>query len=165
LEEAAGFLSWLSSPLHICFYPMGEPEKSESDPPGRTEEGFRSFRKEERKQMIDTLHDLITESGKRATSQYTPSKERVRWVKLTGQLIWYKDHVLRNYDFERLAIEIQELKQRLDDYDKNEGPVAPVTPLPTWGKPQQEPEQEKKPENKQPEKTEEREQGLYPESE
>jgi hypothetical protein len=91
---------------------MGEQEKPSSDLPGRTEEGFRGFRKEERKQMIDTLHDLIEESGKRARSQYTPSKERVKWMKLTGQLIWYKDHVLRNYDFERLAIEIEELRQR-----------------------------------------------------
>lgn len=114
--------------------------------------------------MIDILHDLIEESGKRARSQYTPSKERVRWVKLTGQLIWYKDHVLRNYDFERLAIEIEELKQRLNEYDEvpDAPPIIPI--LPTWEKPQ-EPEQEKKPENKQVEKTEEQEPGLYEESE
>src|SRR2546426_11226111 len=162
---SVGFLSWLCPAPHV-YTPMDEPEEdSLTELADQTEKRYSSFRKGERKQMIDTLHDLIEESGKRATSQYTPSKERVRWVKLTGQLIWYKDHVLRNYDFERLAIEIQELKQRLDDYDKNEGSVAPVTPLPTWRKPQQEPEQEKKPEDKQPEKTEEREQGLYPESE
>lgn len=104
--------------------------------------------------MIDPLHDMIEERGKRARSQYTPSKERVRWVKLTGQLIGYKDHVLRNYDFERLAMGIEELRQRLDaDDEENKPSIIPL--LPSWEKPQEEPEKEKKLENKQVEKSEE----------
>jgi len=59
---------------------MDEPEEdSLTELASQTEKRYSSFRKGERKQMIDTLHDLIEESGKRATSQYTPSKERVRW--------------------------------------------------------------------------------------
>ena len=163
---SVGFLSWLCPAPHV-YTPMDEPEEdSLTELADQTEKRYSSFRKGERKQMIDTLHDLITESGKRATSQYTPSKERVRWVKLTGQLIWYKDHVLRNYDFERLAIEVQQLKKRLDeDNEKSKNPLAPVTPLREWAKPEHEAVEGKKSENEEPEKAKEPEPGLYPESE
>jgi hypothetical protein len=147
---------------------MDEPENSPLDLPGRTEKGLRRFRKEERKQMIDTLHDLIEESRKRATSQYTPAKDRVKWVKLTGQLIWYKDHVLSNYDFERLAIEFKALKKKLEEDAANKKAelLKPTYMIPTWGTP--EPEQEKKPEDKSENKqseTADKEDRLYPESE
>ena len=160
-----GFLSWLCPAPHV-YTPMDEPEEdSLTELASQTEKRYSSFRKGERKQMIDTLHDLIEESGKRATSQYTPSKERVRWVKLTGQLIWYKDHVLRNYDFERMAIEVQQLKKRLDEDEKSKTPVPSFPPLQEWRKPEPETVDEKKPENKEPEKAEKQEPGLYPESE
>ena len=49
---------------------MDEPEEdSLTELADQTEKRYSSFRKGERKQMIDTLHDLIEESGKRATSQ------------------------------------------------------------------------------------------------
>src|SRR5438132_13895162 len=96
------FRSWLCPAPHV-YTPMDEPEEdSLTELADQTEKRYSSFRKGERKQMIDTLHDLIEESGKRATSQYTPSKARVRWVKLTGQLIRYEDPLLTNYDFERI---------------------------------------------------------------
>ena len=80
-----GLLSWLSRALNVYCSSMNEPEEdSLTELADQTEKRYTSFRKGERKQMIDTLHDLIEEIGKRATSQYTPSKERVRWVKLTG---------------------------------------------------------------------------------
>ena len=118
--------------------------------------------------MIDTLHDLIDESRKRATSQYTPAKDRVKWVKLTGQLIWYKDHVLSNYDFERLAIEFKALKKKLEEDAANKKAelLKPTYMIPTWGEP--ETEQEKKPEDKSENKqseTADKEDRLYPESE
>src|SRR5881397_1202160 len=107
-----GFLSWLCPAPHV-YTPMDEPEEdSLTELASQTEKRYSSFRKGERKQMIDTLHDLIEESGKRATSQYTPSKELVRWGKLNGELEVFEEHVFRNYDFERMAIEVQELKKR-----------------------------------------------------
>jgi len=80
-------------------------------------------------------------------------------------LIWYKDHVLRNYDFERMAIEVQELKKRLDEDEKSKTPVPSFPPLQEWRKPEPETVDEKKPENKEPEKAEKQEPGLYPEYE
>src|SRR3989442_13885685 len=96
-----GFLSWLCPAPHV-YTPMDEPEEdSLTELASQTGKRYSSFRKGERKKMIDTLHDLIEERGKRATSQYTPSKERDRWEKSTGQLRWYKDQGFRNYDFEK----------------------------------------------------------------
>lgn len=144
---------------------MGE-EKKETDFLGSTRQGLRDFRKEERRQMIQILHDLIEESGKRAKSQYTPARERTKWVKLTGQLIWYKDHVLRGYDFEQIQAELNELRDRLnkDDEERKKALVPAFPPLREWGKPEPETVEEKKPENKETVKAEEQDQGLYPES-
>src|SRR5438128_11793744 len=118
-----GFLSGLCPAPHV-YTPMDEPEEdSLTELASQTEKRYSSFRKGERKQLIDTLHDLIEESGKRATSQYTPSQERARWVKLTGQLSWYKDHVLRNDALETMAIEVQQWRKRWDEDEKSRTPV------------------------------------------
>ena len=50
-----------------------------------------AWRQSERKVMIETVQDLIQTSHKYAKSQYTPNAQRVRWTKLAGQLIWYKE--------------------------------------------------------------------------
>ena len=82
------------------------------------------------------------------------------------QLIWYKDHVLRNYDFERLAIEVQQLKKRLDeDNERSKNPLAPSTPLREWAKPEPEALEGKRSENEEPGKAKDQEPGLYHESE
>ena len=65
-------------------------------------------------------------------------------------------------DFERLAIEIEELRQRLDADDKKNKPsIIPL--LPSWEKPQEEPRRrrsQRKSRSRSP-----REAGLYEESE
>jgi hypothetical protein len=144
-------------------------EKKESDSPGLTQQGLREFRKDERKQMIEILHDLIEESGKRAKSQYTPARERTKWVKLTGQLIWYKDHVLRNYDYETIRAEMDELRDQLNkgEEERKKALMPVLPPMREWGKPETETVEEKKPEDKSENQQSEtaEEDRLYPESE
>src|SRR6266852_5848184 len=61
------------------------------------EKRINEWRQSQRKIMIDTVQDLIQTSHKYAKSQYTPNAQRARWTKLAGQLIWYKDQILKNY--------------------------------------------------------------------
>src|SRR6266516_6295450 len=77
------------------------------------EKSINVWRQSERKIMIDTVQDLIQTSHKYAKSQYTPSAQRVRWTKLPGQLIWYKDQILKSFTLEATTIEVQALKKRV----------------------------------------------------
>ncbi len=76
------------------------------------------FRQAERTQHLETLRELVEEARKRAKSHYASSKERARWVKLAGQLLWYKDQVLRSMTYESLEKEVAELKQKVLERDK-----------------------------------------------
>lgn len=89
---------------------MGEDEVREE---ARVAKNINAWRQSERKVMIDTVQDLIQTSHKYAKSQYTPSAQRARWAKLAGQLIWYKDQILKNFSLEAMAIEVQALKKRV----------------------------------------------------
>ncbi len=73
-------------------------------------ETLRAFRKTERAQLIESLRELIEEARGRAKSHATLSKDRTRWVKLAGQLIWYKDQVLRSMSYEAIEEEVSELR-------------------------------------------------------
>src|SRR5689334_11743486 len=79
------------------------------------EKRINAWRQSERKGMIDTIQDLIEMSHKYAKSQYTPSNQRSRWVKLGGQLLWYKDQILKSFSLEALTIEMQDLKKEVMD--------------------------------------------------
>ena len=68
--------------------------------------------------MIDTIQDLIEMSHKYAKSQYTPSNQRSRWAKLGGQLIWYKDQILKSFSLEALTIEMQDLKKQVRESEE-----------------------------------------------
>ncbi len=63
--------------------------------------------------MIDIVQDLIQTSHKYAKSQYTPNAQRARWTKLAGQLIWYKDQILKNYTLEAMSIDMRALKKQV----------------------------------------------------
>ncbi len=71
---------------------MGEDEVREES---EVKTSINAWRQSERKIMIETVQDLIQTSHKYAKSQYTPNAQRVRWTKLAGQLIWYKDQILK----------------------------------------------------------------------
>ena len=78
----------------------------------------------ERKIMIETVQDLIQTSHKYAKSQYTPSAQRVRWTKLAGQLIWYKDQILKNFSLEAMTIELQTLKREVRESEERRERLA-----------------------------------------
>src|SRR6266700_4862330 len=77
------------------------------------EKRINAWRQSERKVMVDTIQDLIEMSHKYAKSQYTASNQRSRWAKLPGQLIWYKDQILKSFTLEAMTIEVQALKKRV----------------------------------------------------
>src|SRR5216684_1129954 len=82
------------------------------------EKSINAWRQSERKVMIDTIQDLIEMSHKYAKSQYTPSNQRSRWAKLGGQLIWYKDQILKSFSLEALKIEMQDLKKQVRESEE-----------------------------------------------
>jgi len=77
-----------------------------------------AWRQSERKIMIETVQDLIQTSHKYAKSQYTPSAQRARWTKLAGQLIWYKDQILKNFSLEAMTIELEALTNRMRESEE-----------------------------------------------
>src|SRR5207253_9835187 len=77
-----------------------------------------AWRQSERKVMIETVQDLIQTSHKYAKSQYTPNAQRVRWTKLAGQLIWYKDQILKNFSLEAMTIQLEALQKRMEESEE-----------------------------------------------
>src|SRR5216117_3710238 len=94
---------------------MDEDEVGEES---EVEKSINVWRQSERKIMIETVQDLIQTSHKYAKSQYTPSAQRVRWTKLAGQLIWYKDQILKNFSLEAMTIELQTLKRQIRESEE-----------------------------------------------
>ena len=89
---------------------MDEDEFHEESP---VEKSINVWRQSERKIMIDTIQDLIQTSHKYSKSQYTPQAQRARWTKLAGQLIWYKDQILKSFSLEALTIQLQALQKKV----------------------------------------------------
>jgi hypothetical protein len=61
--------------------------------------------------MIEAIADLISQARKAAKSPYTRSAKKAQWTRLAGQLIWYKDQILRAMTYEAMEHDIQELKR------------------------------------------------------
>src|SRR5207253_11429905 len=99
----------------IMQVPMDEDEVGEES---EVERSINVWRQSERKIMIETVQDLIQTSHKYAKSQYTPSAQRVRWTKLAGQLIGYKDQILKNVSLEAMTIELQALTRRVRESEE-----------------------------------------------
>ena len=76
-------------------------------------QGIRAWRSEHRKKMIDSIERLIQQAEKNATSQYTRSAQRARWTRLAGQLIWYKDQILRAMTWEALEQDVNRMAKRV----------------------------------------------------
>src|SRR2546428_5702830 len=89
---------------------MGEDEVREES---EVKNSINAWRQSERKIMIETVQDLIQTSHKYAKSQYAPNAQRVRWTKLAGQLIWYKDQILKNFSLEDMTIQLEALQKRM----------------------------------------------------
>jgi len=94
---------------------MGEDEVRDEV---EVKKSINAWRQSERKIMIETVQDLIQTSHKYAKSQYTPNAQRVRWTKLAGQLIWYKDQILKNFSFEAMTIQLEALQKRMEESEE-----------------------------------------------
>ncbi len=77
----------------------------------------------ERSQMIRAINDLIEEARKMSRSQRTPARERLKWNRLTGQLILYKDSILKTVLLDVLQREVEVLKQA-DESRKESSPPS-----------------------------------------
>jgi len=55
-------------------------------------------------------------------SKRTPSKARMRWTRLAGQLIWYKDSILRSMTYESMERELTKLKDTVFERRAKLGP-------------------------------------------
>ena len=94
---------------------MGEDEVGEAS---EVKNSINAWRQSERKIMIETVQDLIQTSHKYAKSQYTPNAQRVRWTKLAGQLIWYKDQILKNFSLEAMTVQLEALQKRMEESEE-----------------------------------------------
>src|SRR5438552_18417664 len=94
---------------------MDEDEVGEAS---EVKNSINAWRQSERKVMIETVQDLIQTSHKYAKSQYTPNAQRVRWTKLAGQLIWYKDQILKNFSLEAMTVQLEALQKRMIESDE-----------------------------------------------
>jgi len=95
---------------------MGEDEVREEV---EVKNSINAWRQSERKVMIETVQDLIQTSHKYAKSQYTPNAQRVRWTKLAGQLIWYKDQILKNFSLEAMTVQLEALQKRMEESEED----------------------------------------------
>ncbi len=97
------------------------PEDEESGPM----KSIRAWRATERKKMIESMEKLLGLAQKLALSQYTRSSQRARYVRLAGQLLWYKDQILRGMTWEALEQDYRRLYRIVyEDHNKRM--------LPTW---------------------------------
>jgi len=94
---------------------MDEDEGSEES---EVKNSINAWRQSERKVMIETVQDLIQTSHKYAKSQYTPNAQGVRLTKLAGQLIWYKDQILKNFSLEAMTVQLEALQKRMIESDE-----------------------------------------------
>jgi len=88
-------------------------DEDEAGEESEVKKSINAWRQSERKIMIETVQDLIQTSHKYSKSQYTPNAQRVRWTKLAGQLIWYKDQILKNFSLEAMTIQLEALQKRM----------------------------------------------------
>ncbi len=93
---------------------IGDPECSSETEPETVLVVFENFAS----CVIETVQDLIQTSHKYAKSQYTPHAQRVRWTKLAGQLIWYKDQILKNFSLEAMTVQLEALQKRMIESDE-----------------------------------------------
>src|SRR6266851_3222346 len=88
---------------------------SDSDPPYDVEKDpyplMSKWRHSERHGMISALKEMIDEASRMAKSKRAPASERIRRTRLAGQLIWYKDAILRSMSLESMEREIVVLKK------------------------------------------------------
>ena len=94
--------------------------------------GMRAWRAAERKTMIESIEKLIDQANRMALSRYTRSAQRAKWTRLAGQLIWYKDQILRAMTWEALDVEVKDLVRRVFAAEEERKRAPTVLKPPTW---------------------------------
>ncbi len=89
------------------------------------------WRESERTHMIDSLRELIDEAKKKAKARRSSPNERIKWTRLAGQLIWYKDSILRSMTQEGLEREVIILKDKVFRRQPKEKPKPHFTYSPS----------------------------------
>ncbi len=109
-----------------------------SDPPYDVEKDpyplMSKWRQSERHNMIAALRDLIDEASRMAKSKRAPASERIRWTRLAGQLIWYKDAILRSMSLESMENEMFVIKKEVFEKKPEQKP-PPGYMYPTFAEP------------------------------
>jgi hypothetical protein len=103
-----------------------------SDPPSEVEIDpypLIKSRQSERAQIIEAIRDKIQEVRRGVTSKRSPTRERIRWTRLAGQLIRYKDAILWKMSL-KMERELTKLKDEL--FVRHRLPDAPA-----WYEPRQ----------------------------
>ena len=94
-----------------------------SDPPYDVEKDpyplMSKWRQSERHSMIAALRDLIDEASRMAKSKRAPASERIRWTRLAGQLIWYKDAILRSMSLESMRMKCSLSRNKSSKRNRN----------------------------------------------
>lgn len=80
--------------------------------------------------MVDSIALLIDQAQRLALSQYTRHAERAKWTRLAGQLIWYKDQILRQMSWEALEQDVAQVKKMLYESERREKLAARPVPRP-----------------------------------
>ena len=74
---------------------------------------IRAWRASQRKSSIESIEKLIDQASRIALSRYTRSAQRAKWTRLAGQLIWYKDQILRAMTWEALEQDVNGLMRQV----------------------------------------------------
>jgi len=77
-----------------------------------------AWRQSERKIMIETVPGSDPDFSQVCKVSVYPNAQRVRWTKLAGQLIWYKDQILKNFSLEAMTIQLEALKKRMEESEE-----------------------------------------------
>ena len=86
-------------------------------------QAIRGWRAMERKKLVESMDILLAQAQRLAESQYTRSSQRAKWTRLAGQLLWYKDQILRAMTWEALEQDVHRLMR--DMYGDRNQPLGP----------------------------------------
>ena len=94
--------------------------------------GIRAWRATERKTMVESMEKLLAQAQRLALSKYTRSAERSKWTRLAGQLLWYKDQILRAMTWEAIEQDFNRLERDVyKDRNRRQAPTwQRITPAP-----------------------------------
>ena len=92
---------------------------------------IRAWRASQRKSSIESIEKLIDQASRMALSRYTRSAQRAKWTRLAGQLIWYKDQILRAMTWEALEQDVNGLMRQVLADRAGSGRI-PLPAAPPW---------------------------------